>query len=291
VSAEGVIHDLGYRHYDGERLGRGHILRALYVESARGAYGLGRAARSKVMPILVLGAMCLPPVIISVVAAVTKVDRLPGGYTAYALRVQLLVMVYVAGQAPASVSRDLRFRVMSLYLSRPLERIDYVVAKYSALATAVFVLLALPLTILFVGALLAKLPLSEQLPDYLRALAGAALLSLLLAGIGLVVAAITPRRGLGVAAIIAVLAILAGVEGVVQGISADQGNDTVAGYAGLLSPFTLVHSVQHSTFGAETVLRASPPGMLGAWVFAATAALIVSACFGALLLRYRRVRI
>ena len=67
-----------------------------------------------------------------VIAAVTDDDELPGDYTSYVLNVQLLVMVYVAGQAPASVSRDLRFRVVSLYFSRPLERIDYVVAKYAA---------------------------------------------------------------------------------------------------------------------------------------------------------------
>ena len=288
---KGVIHDLGYRHYDGERLGRWHIVRSLYVDSARGAYGLGRSGKSKIMPIIVLGAICLPAVIIAVVAAITKVDELPGGYTAYVLRVQVLVMVFVAGQAPASVSRDLRFRVMSLYLSRPLQRIDYVLAKFAALATAVFVLLALPLTILFVGALLAKLPLSEQVPDYARSLGGAALVSLLLAGLGLVIAALTPRRGIGVAAIIVVLAMMAGVEGVVQGIADEEGQDTVAGYAGLLSPFTLVHSVQHATLGAKTVLSASPPGMTGAWVFAGALVLLVSGCFGALLLRYRRVRI
>lgn len=291
ASAKGVIHDLGYRHYEGERLGRAHITRALYVDSARGAFGLGRSAKSKVMPMLVLAAISLPAVIVAVVASVTHLDSLPGGYTSYVVKTQALVMVFVAGQAPASVSRDLRFRVMSLYFSRPLQRVDYVAAKFAALATAVFLLIALPLTILFVGALLAKLPLSEQLPDYSRSLGGAALTALALAGIGLVIAAVTPRRGLGVAAIITVLAVLAGVQGIVSGIADEQGNDTVAGYAGLLSPFTLVHGVQHATLGADNVYPFSPPGMLGAWVFVAVLVAVVSGCFGALLLRYRGVRI
>lgn len=287
----GVIHDLGYRHFDGERLGRWHITRALYVESARGAYGVGRSTRSKVMPLLLLWAICLPAVIVAVVTSVTGLDELPGGYTSYVLKTQLLVMVYVAGQAPASVSRDLRFRVMSLYFSRPLQRVDYVAAKYAALASAVFLLLALPLTILFAGALLAELPLSEQLPDYLRALGGAALAAVVLAGLGLAIAAITPRRGLGVAAIIAVLAVLAGVQGAVQGIAYEEGEQTLAGYAGLLSPFTLVHGVQHAALGATSALPASPPGALGAWVFAAALVLVVGGCFAGLLLRYRKVRI
>jgi ABC-2 type transport system permease protein len=288
---QGVIHDLGYRHYEGVRLGRGPITRALFVESAKGAYGLGRSARSKVMPLLLLAAICLPALIMAVIAAVTAADKLPANYTAYVLNLQLVVMVYVAGQAPAGVSRDLRFRVMSLYLSRPLERIDYVVAKFAALTAATFVLMALPLTILFVGALLAKLPVGEQVPDYLRSLGGAFLTALVLAGIALVIAAITPRRGLGVAAIIAVLAVLAGVQGAVQGIAADQNQKSFAGYAGLFSPFTLVHGVQSSVLGAQNELPEGPPGSLGAAVFVAVMVAVVAACFGALLVRYKRVSI
>jgi ABC-2 type transport system permease protein len=287
----GVIHDLGYRHYEGPRLGRGPIARALFLESAKGAYGLGRSTRSKIMPMLLLAAICLPAFIIAVIAAVTKADELPADYTSYVLNVQFLIMIYVAGQAPASVSRDLRFRVMSLYLSRPMERIDYVVAKYAALATATFVLMALPLTILFVGALLAKLPVDEQLPGYLRSLGGALLTAVVVAGIGLVIAAVTPRRGLGVAAIIAVLAVLSGVQAIVQAIAHEENKDTFGGYAGLISPFTLVHGVQSSVLGAENALQEGPPGAVGGTVFVLVTALLVAGCFGALLVRYRRVSI
>lgn len=290
-SHQGVIHDLGYRHYDGPRLGRGHITRALFVESAKGAYGLGRPARSKIMPMLILGAICLPAVIVAVIAGVTKLDKLPGGYTSYVLNVALLVMIYVAGQAPASVSRDLRFRVMSLYFSRPLERIDYVVAKLAAMATALFLLMALPLTILLAGAALAKMPISEQLPDYFRSLAGAALLALLLAGIALVIAALTPRRGLGVAAIIAVLSILAGIQAAVQAIAIEQKQETVANYAGMLAPFTLVDGVQHALLGARAEMPASPPDIPAGLAFLAVIVLVVAGCFGVLLLRYRKVSI
>lgn len=287
----GVIHDLGYRHYDGPRLGRAHITRALFVESAKGAYGLGRPARSKIMPMLILGAISLPAVIVGVVVGVTGADELPGGYPSYVLNVQLLVMIYVASQAPASVSRDLRFSVMSLYLSRPLERIDYVVAKFTAMVVALFLLMAIPLTILLAGAALAKLPISEQLPDYFRSLAGAALVALVLAGIGLMIAALTPRRGLGVAAIIAVLSILSGVQAVVQAIAIEEKQPTLAGYAGLISPFTLVDGVQHGLLGAPTGAPASPPGMTGALVFLGVIVLVVAGCFGALILRYRKVAI
>ena len=290
-AGHGVIHDIGYRHYGGPRLGRGYVSRALFVDSAKGAYGLGRSVRSKVMPMLLLAAMCLPALIIAVFAAVTKVGELPGGYTSYLVNVQLLIAIYVAGQSPASVSRDLRFRVISLYFSRPLERVDYVLAKYAAMTVAVFVLIAAPLTILFVGALLAELPIDEQVPDYLRSLAGAALCALVVAGVGLVIAAITPRRGLGVAAIISVLVVLAGIEAAVRGIAIEENEDTVARYAGLLSPFTLVDGVQSALLGAESTLPAAPSGISGGLVFLLVTVLLIGGCVGTLLLRYRKVSI
>ena len=289
--AQGVIHDIGYRHYDGARLGRGYIVRSLYVDSLRGAYGFGRSARSKVVPFLLFAVMCLPALVIAVVATVTHATSLPGGYHAYVLNLEVVVAIYLAAQAPALVSRDLRFRFMSLYLSRPLRRDDYVLAKAGALATAVFVLIAAPLTILFVGALLAKLDLADQVRGYLAAMAGAALFALVLSGIGLVIAAVTPRRGLGVAAIISVLIVLIGIAGAAQGIAHERGAETASGYLGLISPFSLVQGVQTWLLRQDNPLPAAPPGTAGGLVFCAVAVLLPAACYGVLLLRYRRVSV
>ena len=44
----GIIYDIGFRHYDGPRLGRRQVVLALFAESARGAYGIGRSTRSKI---------------------------------------------------------------------------------------------------------------------------------------------------------------------------------------------------------------------------------------------------
>ena len=112
------------------------------------------------------------------------------------------------------------------------------------MATALFILSRCRSRCSSLGALLAELPLEDQLPDYLRALGGAAVLALVLAGIGLVVAAMTPRRGLGVAAVVGVLLVLSGIQATVRAIAEEFGNDTFAGYAGLISPFTLVDGIQ-----------------------------------------------
>jgi len=288
---QGVIHDIGYRHYQGPRLGRGAIVRALYVDSLRGAYGFGRSARSKVTPMLLFGVMCLPALLIAVIAAVTKATELPGGYHEYVLDLQLIVSIFLAAQAPTMVSRDLRFRVMSLYLSRPLRRGDYVLAKAAAMSSALFILIAVPLTVLFVGALLAKLPVGDQITGYLAALAGAVLFALVLSGIALVIAAFTPRRGIGVAAIITVLVVLIGVGGAAQGIAAELNSHPAAGWFGLISPFSVVQGVQTWLLHRPNPLPADPPGTVGGLVFCAVTVLLVAGCYGLLLLRYRRVSV
>jgi len=284
----GAIHDIGYRHYDGPRLGASYIRRSLYVDTLRGAFGLGRSARSKVMPFLLLAVMVLPAITMGIVTGYFGLEELPLGYTSYYFAFQLVITIFVASQAPAAMSRDLRFRVAPLYFSRPLSRQQYVQAKFAAMATAIFILTALPVTLLFASALLAKLPLDEQVPDFLRSLGGAAVLALLLAGIGLLIAAMTPRRGLGVAAVVGVLLVLSGIQVTVRALAEEFGTDAAAGYAGLISPFTLVDGVMAGPFGAETIMAHGPADVVASAIFCAVVVLLVVACYAGLLARFRK---
>jgi ABC-2 type transport system permease protein len=288
---EGVIHDIGYRHYDGPRLGAPYITRSLFVSSLKGAYGFGRSTRSKVMPLLLLAAVGVPALIIVAVVNITGSDELPVEYTAYAINLGAVVTIFVGGQAPQMVSRDLRFGIVALYFSRPLTRAAYVQAKFAAMAAAVFILTAVPLLVLYVGALLAKLPLWANTRDLAYGLLGAAFLSLLLAGIGLVIAAITPRRGLGIAAIVTVLLVAGGVSAIIAGVAQDNGNDTIAGYAGLLSPFGILDGVQVWAFGAEVAGVAPPAGTTGGIVALLVGDAVIAGSFALLLLRYRKVSV
>jgi ABC-2 type transport system permease protein len=94
-----------------------------------------------------------------------------------------------------------------------------------------------------------------------------------------------------VAAIIAVLLVLSGVQGAAQAIATEQGAGDAAGWTGLLSPYTLVDGVARRLLGQESVLGAGPPGTAGALVFIAVTVLLIAGCLGALVLRYRRVSI
>ena len=287
----GAIHDIGYRHYDGPRLGVGYIQRSLFVDTVRGAFGFGRSTRSKVMPVALLVVISLPAFVIAIVTSVTGAPEVPGGYPGYPFRVQPAIAIFLASQAPAVMSRDLRYRMVSLYFSRPLERHQYVQAKYAGMAVAVLAFLAVPLTILLAGALLAELPVTDQFTEYVRAIAGAVLYALVLSGVALVIAALTPRRGLGVAAVIAVLLVLSGLQAMVQGLAGEFGQPTLAGYAGLISPFSIVDGVLATVLGADGTAPAEPPGTLGAVVFTAATVLLIAGSYVALLARYRKVSV
>ncbi|MFG3130618.1 ABC transporter permease [Streptomyces tendae] len=284
------IHNIGYRSYDGPRLGRAYARRSLYSQSLRGSYGLGRSAKSKVLPMLLFVVMCLPAGIMVAVAVATKANDLPVDYTRYAVVLQAVISLYVAAQAPQSVSRDLRFKTVPLYFSRPIETADYVRAKYAALASALFILTAAPLLVLYVGALLAKLDFADQTKGFAQGLVSVALLSLLFAGLGLVVASVTPRRGFGIAAVIAVLTITYGAVSTLQAIADVQSSSGAVAWIGLFSPITLIDGVQSAFLGATSAFPGgeSPSNGVGAVYVLVTLGLIAG-CYGLLMRRYKKV--
>ncbi|MFJ9375172.1 ABC transporter permease subunit [Streptomyces sp. NPDC101455] len=284
------IHNIGYRHYDGPRLGRAYARRSLYSQSLRGSYGLGRSVKSKVLPMLLFVVMCVPAAIMVAVAVATKAKDLPVDYTRYAIIMQAVIGLYVASQAPQSVSRDLRFKTVPLYFSRPIETADYVRAKFAALASAMLILTGAPLIVLYVGALLAKLDFADQTKGFAQALVSVTLLSLLFSGIGLVIAAVTPRRGFGIAAVIAVLTISSGAVSTLQAIADAQNSTSAIPWIGLFSPVTLIDGLQSAFLGASSAF----PGGVGpshaeGVVYVLAVLGLIAATYGLLIRRYRKV--
>lgn len=288
-----VIHDLGYRPYAGPRLGERAVARALFGTGLRNCYGLGRSARSKVFPIGTLALMLLPALIL--VGVLVKAKDLLGlteqivPYTTYPLTTQLLISVFVAAQAPALFSRDLRFGTITLYLARPLRRSTYVLVRLASLAGATLLLVAAPLVLLWAGGVLAGLPAGRETLRVLGALVGAVLLAACLAGLGALIAALTVRRGLAVAAIIVVLLVSYTVVSALQGIALASGHDQVGVVAGVFSPYTLVHGVDVLLFDAPQATPTPPSGAGDTVLYLVATAVAVLAPVGLLLARYRRV--
>lgn len=278
----GVIHDIGYQRYQGARLGRWYALWTLSGHSLRTAYGLGRSAKAKIFPWLMVA-------IVGLIAAVATAARAATGevalsYLDFVDVVFLLVILFCAVVAPELVSRDLRNGVLPLYFSRPLRRTDYAVAKLAATVTATGLLLVGPMLLMFVGALFTMeswAAFRAELGDFGAGLAYAVVHTLIVTGIALLIASLVGRRAVAAGIIVAVFLVTTPVVGVLE----EAGGDTAAQLAGLANPATLALGVRHWWFG-----DGFPVGRYGP-TYGAVALALVAVCAGLVLLRYRRVRV
>lgn len=287
ASRPGVIHDLGYRHFDGLREGTPTIARTLFVTGLRHAYGLGRSGKSKVMPFILLAMSVLPALIVVGVVVLTGLDSLPVSYADYANQTQLLISLFAAAQAPVLFSRDLRHRSIVLYLARPLPGAVFALVRWLSLTVAVWLFMAVPTALLFVGAMLSGLDKSDQATALLKAVALQTLLALLIAGITGLISSVSLRRGFAVVGSVMALIALTGVVTAVQAISAEQDADSVSTAAGLFSPWSLYTGLANAwDAGVETFVPVD-----GAWALAyvLVALLLVASCLLGLVARFQKV--
>ncbi|MEO5665770.1 MAG: ABC transporter permease [Nocardioides sp.] len=280
----GVIHDIGYRGYDGAREGTRVLATSLYVTGVRHAFGLGRSGRSKVLPFILLGLGALPAVIMIGVVTLVGLDDLPLSYAAYLSQIQVLVTLFAAAQAPVLVSRDLRYRSIVLYLARPLSPAMFALMRWASLATAILFFTLLPTIILYGGGLLAGLDSGHETPIFLRSVALQVLLAAVLAGVTGLISSVALRRGFAVVASIVVLVVVAVVVRIIQEIADFEGIRTAGEVAGLFSPWTLHNGLaERWNAGGTAVIEIS-----GAWsvAYLATALVVWAACVALLVRRF-----
>jgi len=252
----GSIYDLGYRRYDGPRLGRRHAVWALYLYSFRGTFGLGRSGRAKVAP-FGLAFLALLPALISVgitalvgQAGAGAIVESPVRYGTYLSFSATILILFCAAQAPELVGRDQRYSVLPLYFSRALRRSDYALAKLGALWTALAAVFLVPELLIFAGRVLASPDIPTALAGNLAAippvLAVAAMVAFVLGGLSMAIASFTPRRAYATATIIATFI----VPPIVAAIIADLTKGPVATVAALLDPSDLLDAGNSVFFSA-----------------------------------------
>lgn len=199
----GVIHDIGYQRYTGTRLGRGYVVRSLFTHGVRTVFGFGRGGKAKIFPWFVIGVLFLIATV--AVAVRSQSGVILTGYLDYPGRVALLMWLFLASAAPELVSRDLRSKVLPLYFSRPLRRTDYAWAKLGALIASVWMLLAAPMLLMFLGAAFSLEKFDKiwhEFLDFLGGLALAGIYAIALGVVALLIASLINRRMLAAAVIV-----------------------------------------------------------------------------------------
>ena len=280
------IYDLGYRSYDGARLGRVYAAFSLYTYTLRAIFGLGRSAMSKVFPIGLAIIAAVPALIQLAVAAIAPEEfeyTSPENYFGF---VSLVLALFCAVAAPEVIGRDQRNRTLSLYFSRSLSRQDYVSAKLAALGSAVFIVLVIPQAILLAGNAVS----TEEIVEYMKTnadlvppiLGSSILVGTMMSGISLAIGSQTPRRAWATGAVIAYFVIATALGSILfETIGGDN-----SGYALMLSPFSVLNGAVTWIFGGEAeqdseLAKAGLDGVLYFLVAAGYAA-------GSLGLLYRR---
>jgi ABC-2 type transport system permease protein len=284
----GVIHDLGYRHFDGAREGTPAIARTLFVTGLRHAYGLGRSGKSKVMPFILLAMSLLPATIVVGVVVLTGLGELPVSYADYTNQTQLLVSLFAASQAPVLFSRDLRHRSIVLYLARPLPAPVFALVRWLSLTLALFLFTAIPTVVLYAGALLSGLDKSDQTTAALKAVVLQVLLAMMVAGVSGLISSVSLRRGFAVVGSVMALIVLTGIVTVMQNIAYYEGDsESVSVGVGLLSPWSLHNGLANAWDAGVT----TPVAVDGAWVpaYVIVAVLLVAACLLGLVARFQKV--
>jgi ABC-2 type transport system permease protein len=282
-NAAGVIHDIGYQRYTGPRLGRGYAARSLYEHSLRTAFGLGRSAKAKVFPFIVVGLVFAVAVVAVVVRSQTGSPFI--GYLQFPDTVAPFVLLFLAIVAPELMSRDLRAKVLPLYFSRPLARSDYALAKLAAMVSAVWLLMAGPLLLIVVGGVFSQKHgwsgAWHEFTDFLGGLAYAGIYAVVFSAIAVLVASLASRRAVAAAAIVAVFLVTAPVVGVLSAV----GGRTLQELAPVLNPVTLVGGVKTVVFRTTTGVEVGDFGPM----YIAVAVSLVIFCGTLLLARYRKV--
>jgi ABC-2 type transport system permease protein len=226
-TSAGAVYDRGYRPYDGPRLGRVGILRALWVASMRRALGLRRSWRQKLLPWLLLAIVSVPAMVQVGVAYLTRdnpqFDIEFITYREY-VGVSTALLLFVAITAPDIICPDRRQRVLPLILSRPLTGTGYALAKLAAIVTIVFAFGVIPQLVLFIGQMLVS---KSGSLTYARANAevlwqvpvAVAALAVYYAAIGVAVSSLTTRRIAAAAIFIGLMLVSGAVAGILSEVN------------------------------------------------------------------------
>jgi ABC-2 type transport system permease protein len=286
--AAGAIYDLGYQSYGGTRLGRNHAIAILMKYSFQAAFGFGRGARAKVLPLFVLAIVFLPAIVqVGVASATNRPDFV--NFAGFLQFTAFSIALFAAAQAPELIVTDKQQGVLSLYLSRPITARDYALSKMFALTGAMLVLTLGPQIFMFLGKVfLSTTPLDMLRSEYPKLgpiIAGTLMTSLFVAGISLAVASLASRRAYATAAVIAVFMLLPAATEIIRTLTIGP----VRKYARLGNPIIILTGFTNWLFDVQAnrrsiVSRLDLPGQ--AYFYMMVVVIVLSVFM--LVQRYRR---
>lgn len=250
------ILDRGYRKYDGERSGVAGAVRSVAWHTVRSILGLGRPGRHKVFPIIVAVVAFVPALVfvaISILLSDLGDEVRPDYWEFFGFSITAAI-VFTAFVAPEAVVRDRRDGMFALYLSTPLTKPTYLLAKAIAVVGTLWLIVGGPAVLAFVG-----YTVQSQGPDGFpawlgvaaRLLIGGLVVSAIYAAVSLAASSLTDRRAFAsIAVVLLVIGVSIAVNGVVE-------SDVAPDEVRLLDPLGTPLEIPARLFGGESFEYAS----------------------------------
>jgi ABC-2 type transport system permease protein len=152
----GAVFDLGYKPYEGQRLGRSGAIRTIIKDGFRRVLGLRRKARKKVYPWSLVAIAFLPAAVFVGLAFfigdfIPEADSPFGGHAEYIALTGAIVLLFVALAAPELLIPDREEGVLAVYSSRPITAWDYILARAGSLFAVVAAFVLVPNLLMYIG--------------------------------------------------------------------------------------------------------------------------------------------
>lgn len=280
----GEVYDRGYKHYDGERLGRKHAIGALIRYSIQRALGLKKRWTAKIVPIIIyVVALGTVAILIGIESFLPQSET--WSYADFFIFTFLVEGLFVATTAPEMLCSDRRENVLTLYFSRAITRLDYVLAKLAATAILTLTVSFVPAALLWIfRQLLADKPLSafKDNADQLGKIAVAGgLIALYLGAVGLAISSFTGRKAIAIPVIFVGYLV---TEGLVNGFAYALRDQSWSDYLFFLSPGSTVGNLAFTLFPENNTESLDIP--FEWWAYVAAMAVTIIAAIAVMVWRY-----
>lgn len=245
------ILDRGYRKYEGARSGLRGSVRSLAWHTTRSILGLGRPARHKVFPAIVMVVAFVPSLAFLAIAILIgdlgqEVRPEYWEFFGFSFTAALLFTALVS---PEAIVRDRRDGMYSLYLSTPLTRPTYLAAKVAAVLGTLSIIVIGPALLAFLGYTVQSMG-PDGFPAWLgvaaRIAVGGVCIGLVYSAVSMAAASVTDRRAF---ASVAVILVMLG-SSIAVGVMVDAAELT--SYLRLLDPLSTPLELPARMFGDRT---------------------------------------
>ena len=226
--ADARIIDRGYRRYDGPRTEIKGAIWSLTRHSMQRGLGLRRTIWAKVLPVATIAIAYIPAIvfvgIVAMVPARNLVNFILPSYGDYYGYVISAIIVFVALVAPEMLCTDRRSGMLGIYLSSPLDRDTYLLAKAMAVAAVLsLVCLGPPLLMLMANVLQSQGPtgIGDILLTFGRVVLAGVVITLLYTSVTMGVASLTDRKSVASAGIVLLFLVSLTITGIATGNGGD----------------------------------------------------------------------